>query len=229
MALILNIDTATEHAGVCLSLDDTILSLEETFEQKSHASFIQPAIQRVVKTAGYTLQQLDAVAVSAGPGSYTGLRVGLASAKGLCYALNKPLIMLNTLNIMASASIQARKKEGADTASMLFCPMIDARRMEVFTALYTDELEEIVAASAEILDENAFPDSLYNKTIIFTGSGSIKAKIIRRRQAVFAETGYSVAEMAILSGRAYRQHNFANLAYSTPFYLKEFYKPIKKN
>lgn len=230
MSLILNIDTATEHAGVCLSLNGQVRALQETFEQKNHASFLQPAIQQVVKEAGYTLHQLDAIAVSAGPGSYTGLRVGLASAKGLCYALNKPLIMLNTLTIMASASIQAREKEGADTDGYLFCPMIDARRMEVFTATYTAGLEEVEAGTAKILDESSFIDVLNNKTVIFTGSGSIKAKnIIKHPNAVFAETSYSVGEMAVLSGEAYKTAKFSNLAYSTPFYLKEFYKPIKKN
>lgn len=229
MPLILNIDTATEQAGVCLSLNGQVLALQETFEQKNHASFLQPAIQQVAKDAGYTLQQLDAIAVSAGPGSYTGLRVGLASAKGLCYALNKPLIMLNTLTIMASASVQARKKEGADTGSYAFCPMIDARRMEVFTAIYTADLEEVEAGSAKILDENSFIDVLNNKTVIFTGSGSIKAKnIIKHPNAVFAEARYSVGEMAVLSGEAYRNQDFSDLAYSTPFYLKEFYKPVKK-
>src|ERR1700754_982905 len=105
MALILNIDTATEHAGVCLSKDGQLLAIESNPDQKDHASFIQPAIQRILSVASCRLTSIDAIAVSNGPGSYTGLRVGLSTAKGLCYALDKPLILINTLEIIATAAI----------------------------------------------------------------------------------------------------------------------------
>jgi tRNA threonylcarbamoyladenosine biosynthesis protein TsaB len=226
MALLLNIDTATEHAGVCLSNNNGVLAILQTIEQKNHASFIQPAIKQVMAKSGYNLADVDAIAVSAGPGSYTGLRVGLATAKGLCYALNKPLLMINTLEIMALSCI---RQEQQTAPGVIFCPMIDARRMEVFTALYDASLNVIMPPAAIILNENSFNQQLQNHTIIFSGSGSKKAQVINSPNAFFSEKPYLVGEMAFLSGKAYNISNFANLAYSEPFYLKEFYKPMKKN
>jgi len=219
MALLLNIDTATEQAGVCLSKDGEILAIEETPGQKNHASFIQPAIQRVMQASGSNLSSIDAVAVTAGPGSYTGLRVGLSTAKGLCYALGKPLIMINTLEVMATASILANGEE-----NVLFCPMIDARRMEVFTALYTANRQTILPPTAMVLDETSFQNELSSTTIIFSGSGSTKAQIIQHTYAVFCSTSYSVKHLAVLALLSYNASRFASLAYSEPFYLKEFYK-----
>lgn len=229
MALLLNIDTATEQAGVCLSNNEQVLAVRQTTEQKNHASFIQPAIKEMLAEAGYQLQDVDAIAVSAGPGSYTGLRVGLATAKGICFALQKPLIMLNTLQVMAVASIQANKAALQNDKKVLFCPMIDARRMEVFTALYSAGLEEVMPPQAMILDETSFAAQLETNTIIFSGNGSLKAKIIQHRNAVFGAMTYEIGEMAVLSSKAYTTKQFADLAYSEPFYLKEFYKPMKKN
>lgn len=229
MALLLNIDTATEQAGVCLSNNEQVLVVRQTQEQKNHASFIQPAIKEMLAEAGYQLQDVDAVAVSAGPGSYTGLRVGLATAKGICFALQKPLIMLNTLQVMALASIQANKEAIQANQSLLFCPMIDARRMEVFTALYNAHLQEVMPPQAMILDETSLAHQLQNHTIIFSGSGSSKAKFIAHPNAILGETTYKIDKMAVLSSQAYTKKQFADLAYSEPFYLKEFYKPMKKN
>lgn len=229
MALLLNIDTATEQAGVCLSNNQQVLALRQTAEQKSHASFIQPAIKEVLAEAGYRLQDVDAVAVSAGPGSYTGLRVGLATAKGICFALQKPLIMLNTLRVMAHASIQVHKQAPQNGHAVLYCPMIDARRMEVFTALYNENLDEIMPPQAMVLDEMSFAEKLENNMIIFSGSGSPKAAIMQNTNVFLGETTYKIGEMAVLSGKAYAAKQFADLAYSEPFYLKEFYKPMKKN
>jgi len=230
MALLLNIDTAIEQAGVCLSKNGQILALQQTHEQKNHASFIQPAIKQVMEDGGYQLHDIDAVAVSSGPGSYTGLRVGLATAKGLCYALQKPLIMLNTLEIMAWASIQETKKNQLELpANHLFCPMIDARRMEIFTALYNAQLEVIMPPAALVLDENCFGVQLEIAPVLFSGSGSTKAQIIKHHNAFFGEATYFFGEMVLLAEKAYSTSNFADLAYSEPFYLKEFYKPIKKN
>ena len=136
MAFILNIDTATEYAGVCISDAGNILAKEESNEQKNHAIFVQSAIKKILSELALKPVSIAAIAVTQGPGSYTGLRVGLASAKGLCYALNKPLILINTLEVMALASIEATKISGTDISKFLFSPMIDARRQEVFTALY---------------------------------------------------------------------------------------------
>ena len=143
MALILNIDTATEHASACLSKDGQLLAMESNPNQKDHASFIQPAIQRLMAAVNYELLAIDAIAVSNGPGSYTGLRVGLSTAKGLCYALNKPLILINTLEIIATAAIQHTVEA---SAGQLFCPMIDASVVEQAIVDHEAELAEIIAA-----------------------------------------------------------------------------------
>jgi len=229
MALLLNIDTATERAGVCLSNNEQVLAVRQTLEQKNHASFIQPAIKEMLAEADYRLQDVDAVAVSAGPGSYTGLRVGLATAKGICFALQKPLIMLNSLQVMALASIQANKTTLQTGQPTLFCPMIDARRMEVFTALYDAELREVMPPQAMVLDEASLAQQLQTHIIICSGSGSPKAAVIQHPNLVLGETTYKIDEMAVLSSLAFTKKQFADLAYSEPFYLKEFYKPMKKN
>ena len=132
MLLLLNIDTATEHASVCLSKDGIVLGLIESSEQKNHAAFVQPAIQQIINESDYTLADIDAVAATSGPGSYTGLRVGLASAKGICYALDKPLILVNTLETMAQSILYNYQSTNQPiNQSTLLCPLIDARRMEV--------------------------------------------------------------------------------------------------
>ena len=142
MALILNIDTSTEKASICIASNGVSTALLENAQQKEHAGWIHPAIEELLEQTKYTLHDLEAIAVTAGPGSYTGLRVGMATAKGLCYALNIPLITENTLRAMALASRQAYDGK-INLENILFCPMIDARRMEVFTALFNPALEEV--------------------------------------------------------------------------------------
>jgi len=229
MPLILNIDTATEFASVCLAKDEEVLMLISNNEQKNHASFLQPAIKKIFEQTGYTLNRIDVVAVSNGPGSYTGLRVGLSSAKGLCFALNKPLILLNTLEIMASGCIQSYQKEATMGGDLRFCPMIDARRMDVFAAVYTTKMETLVAPQALTISENSFKDFLHAHSIIFFGSGSTKCEnLLATPHSVFSKFNHSAASMVLLSLQQYQLSAFADLAYSEPFYLKEFYTPAKK-
>lgn len=225
MALLLNIDTATEQASVCLSKDDSTLAIAHSEEQKNHASFIQPAIEQLIEQSGYSLSALDAIAVTAGPGSYTGLRVGLSTAKGLCYALGKPLIMINTLEVMALAAIETHLQHYGDRAEALFCPMIDARRMEVFTAVYNQQLEIQQEPAAMILNENSFYDFINNHFIVFSGSGSHKFRpLIPNPEAVlFLDVRHSASHLAKRAFRAFQQALFSDLAYSEPFYLKEFF------
>src|ERR1700679_2481534 len=147
MALILSIDTAMAKAGIALSKDGLALSILENTEQKEHAAWLHQAVQEIMTTTGHRLHDLEAVAVTAGPGSYTGLRVGMAAAKGFCYALNIPLIAEDTLKVMAFAA-----KEQVPESHLL-CPMIDARRMEVFTALYRHDLTLLLASMAMVVDE----------------------------------------------------------------------------
>ncbi len=231
MALILNIDTATEHASVCLSKDAALIAIEENPNQKDHASFIQPAINKMLEVAGCRLQYVDAIAVSNGPGSYTGLRVGLSTAKGLCYALNKPLILINTLEVLATASIQNLPTPASQLPppNFLFAPMIDARRMEVFTALYDRHLNAILSPSAAILDENSFIEHVEAKQIIFSGSGSIKfQKLMQHSNAIFSQVKHDAGHMQTIAEKLYSLKHFADLAYCEPFYLKEFYNTQSK-
>jgi tRNA threonylcarbamoyladenosine biosynthesis protein TsaB len=219
MALLLCIDTATEDAGICLSNNDEILAFKESRDQKNHASFVQPAIEELVNNSGIQLKDINAVAVVNGPGSYTGLRVGLATAKGLCYALNKPLLLLNTLEVMARGAMRNYRE-----ATFLFCPMIDARRMEVFTAVYDSSLNEIMEPKAMILNESSFEELLEKSKIVFSGSGHNKLqKIINNNNAFFTEQHHNVTDVASAASRAFEKKVFSNVAYSEPFYLKEFF------
>jgi tRNA threonylcarbamoyladenosine biosynthesis protein TsaB len=215
---LLHIDTAVVSASVCLSFKDDIIGFLSNPLQKDSASWIQTGIRQLMETAGIDLQLLNAVSVSAGPGSYTGLRVGMATAKGLCYALNIPLITINTLKMMAVA---AQNEEGE-----VFCPMIDARRMEVFAAFYGKSLEEIIPPSNIILDENSFSEILKNERVVFFGNGSNKFKtLIKTQNARFAEVEANAKHLVTLSWAAFKQQLFANLAYSEPDYGKAFYSP----
>ena len=232
MSLILNIDTATEFASICLSKDGVVIGFEENREQKSHASFLQPAIQKSMINGQWSLDELDAIAVTNGPGSYTGLRVGLASAKGLCFVLNKPLILLNTLEVMTNGIMNNEannSKFKIQNSKLLFCPMIDARRLEVFTALYNQNLECLLQPTAMVLDENSFTEHLSNNKIIFSGSGAEKfSNIIKNENAIFSNVQYSAKDMIQLSEKAFVEKKFADLAYSSPNYGKEFYTPMGK-
>ena len=245
MSLILNIDTSTGQAGICLAKDGESLVLLNNNDQKDHASWIQVAIRDLLNEAGYKMQDLQAVAVTAGPGSYTGLRVGLSTAKGICYALQIPLIAENTLLVMAHAAreiwlplnglanqlkIDISDLESPNPANILLCPMIDARRMEVFTALYNQALEEIMPPKALILDENSYKKELNNQFIIFFGSGSDKWKhLCIDNQGVYREGVLPIMQsLAKLAAARFSRQSFDDLAYTEPVYLKEFYSYTKK-
>lgn len=227
MALLLHIDTATAYAGVCLSLNGKVLAMKEHADQKNHAAFLQPAIQEIMKMAGKSLANIDAIAVTAGPGSYTGIRVGLSSAKGICFALNKPLILLNTLQVIAAAALEhlAIEDKGINT---LIYPMIDARRMEVFTGVYNQKLLEIGKTAAIILDHAFFNSLPKEPQIAFCGDGSLKipAEFISNNKLQI-NSQHHVNQMITLAEREFEAGNFANLAYAEPFYVKEFYQAQK--
>jgi tRNA threonylcarbamoyladenosine biosynthesis protein TsaB len=221
VSIILNIDTAVQSASVCLAENGNVIGLKINPTQKDHAAWLQIAIKELLEEKKRTFQEVSAIAVSAGPGSYTGLRVGMASAKGLCYALQVPLITINTLQMMAAA--------GRDLSSSLLCPMIDARRMEVFTAVFDTNLVEILPTSNLILEENSFKDLLEQHTITFFGNGSTKFKgITKSPNARFEEVNATAEHMVFLSFDRYTRSQFADLAYSEPFYGKDFYSPIVK-
>lgn len=221
MSLILTIDTALDTACVCMAQDGEVVNSVTLENQKDQASWLHSAIQEMLRKAGYSLNQFEAVAVSIGPGSYTGLRVGLSAAKGLCYALDIPLLAVSTLEIIAWAV----KGE----ATGLICPMIDARRMEVFTAIYDKELMEISSPAALIIEETSFKSELKTNPILFCGNGRKKLEaIISSNNAQFSETSPDASALAQLSYNHFQLKKFANLAYSEPLYLKEFYSPQRK-
>lgn len=221
MSLILHIDTAVQTASVCLSDGDTILGTAVNPSEKESASWLHLAIQNLLQQAHHSAGDLQAVAVSAGPGSYTGLRVGMSAAKGLCYALSLPLISINTLQMMAAAL--------KNPATDLLCPLIDARRMEVFTALYTPSLEEAMPPVNMILTETSFQDWLAENTISFFGNGNKKAAdIIKHSHALFVPVIATARDMVSLAAKKFAAAQFADLAYSEPYYGKDFHSPISK-
>jgi tRNA threonylcarbamoyladenosine biosynthesis protein TsaB len=222
MSLILNIDTALELASVCLANDEDIIALAINENQKDHAAWLHSAIAEVLQKNSLNPDQLAAVGVSIGPGSYTGLRVGLAAAKGLCYALKIPLIAVSTLEMMAYAV--------KDEATGLICPMIDARRMEVFAAIYNKSMQEKVPAQALIIDEPSFAPLFKSSPILFCGNGSKKLQpLVTNANAFFSNTSSNASHLAALSHNHFRKKEFADLAYTEPLYIKEFYSPARKS
>lgn len=225
MALILNIDTATGYAGVCLSKNNTILECQSHQHQKDHAAFLQPAIEAIMKEAGYQLKDIDAVAVTGGPGSYTGIRVGLASAKGICYALNKPLIIVNTLAVIANAAL-ANIDNKAQEKDIVLYAMIDARRMEVFAGKYNLQLLELEKSHALVLDNAFFEGLNCHSKVIFCGDGAKKVEQFTLPINYSIDNSqHNVNHMVTISEAKFIANNFANLAYAEPLYIKEFYQP----
>ena len=222
MAIILNIDSSLEIAIVSIAKDGIILQHEVNNVQKQHASFLHSAVQKLTNDLQIKLQAVDAIGCTLGPGSYTGLRVGLAAAKGFCYALNKPLITIGTLEAMAhSMQIQQSDK------TLYYCPMIDARRMEIYTALYNQDLLELKPAYAIVLDERFFEEELKEQKILFFGNGMQKYKnLIKNEHALFEQIGDIYNSINILSYKRFIENKFAPLAAAAPLYAKEFYNGI---
>jgi len=223
MSLIINIDTATEVAHVSIAKDGVVLQQAFNANQMDHAGFLQVAVKDILNKADIDFAQIDAIAVTIGPGSYTGLRVGLASAKGLCYALNKPLITIGTLDVIAKSALISSKKNSFKTNTLL-CPMIDARRMEVFTAVFDQSLQTVLSACALVLDDNSFKELLEGYHIAFFGNGSKKWKeICHYPNSIFMDIDINPFAMSQLSKEKYDNKDFSDLAYTEPMYIKEFY------
>ncbi len=218
MALILNIETATEICSVCIAKDGIVLKEKETNIKNSHSSVLTLQIEACLKEAGKSYSDLDAVAVSIGPGSYSGLRIGLSVAKGLCYALEIPLISVSTLQALAWKTQKETENQAA-----IFAPMIDARRMEVYTALYNGSNDMITKPHALILETDSFEEYFEKKqVIIFSGNGSFKYKdILKCDYAFFSSQVCSSTNMTFLSYQEYLNKSFLSLPYSAPFYLKK--------
>jgi tRNA threonylcarbamoyladenosine biosynthesis protein TsaB len=227
MATILNIDTSTQVCSVALTAEGTVVFNREDYQGRNHAALLSGYIDDALKTMKEKELTLDAIAVGIGPGSYTGLRIGLSEAKGLAYALGVPLIGVNTLETLA-VTVMFSDFFGENVR---FAPMIDARRMEVFTAVYDMALNHVMEPQPLILDGDSYHDILEQGPVIFCGDGSEKSRaVITHPNANFITEIYPLAQnMMALSERAFRRGEFLDLAYSVPLYLKEFQTTKPKN
>lgn len=221
MPLILSIDTAQTIASLCLSRDEEVLDLSLNDNQKDHATWMHTGIKNILAKTGQDLENLEAIAVSIGPGSYTGLRIGLSAAKGLCFALQIPLIAIGTLEMMAFAV----KEE----ATEWICPLIDARRMEVYMALYDKQITQLQKPQAMVIDENSFVNLLSNHNLTFCGSGRKKLQLsVSHPHASFTGTEANAFHLSCLAIQYFERHEFADLAYIAPLYVKEFHTTSHK-
>lgn len=226
MANILNIETSTTVCSVALGSDGQIVDHYENYDGQTHATLLSQFINDALNTAHRKELKLNAIAVSIGPGSYTGLRIGLSQAKGLAFGLDLPLIGVNTLQLL---TVSAMFQEFFDDDAF-FVPMIDARRMEVYTAVYNNALEAVIEPQAMILDNDSFSELLNGHRLVFMGNGSDKARdVITHPNAQFLAGVKPVAvDMLALSEKAFREKRFIDVAYSTPLYLKDFQATVPK-
>ncbi len=219
MCTILQIETATQSCSAAISRNGQTIALKEMVAQNIHAGSLTLFIDEVMRMAGLQYAALDAVAVSKGPGSYTGLRIGVSTAKGLCFALDKPLIGIDTLKMMAHGFLKASPEYAG-----LVCPMIDARRLEVYTALFDCGMTMLEPVSAKIIDEGSFGAALDTAMVTFIGDGAAKCTdVIKSENARFSAVNFnSAANMSALALEAFNNGNFEDVAYFEPFYLKDF-------
>lgn len=218
MAILLCIETSTEICSVAIANNNQLLALEEVSEGNSHAKLLMSFVDKVLTTANIAINEIDAVCFSEGTGSYTGLRIGLSTAKGLCYTLDKKLIHVSTLQSMAWG---ARKAMALDA---YYCPMIDARRMEVFTAIYDSRLAIVEEVKSKIITENTFIEIAKEQPLVLSGNGLEKCKEVIKEtpNLIFSNVQTSAAYMIELAYEKYEKQQFENVAYVEPFYLKEF-------
>ena len=222
MKCILNIDTSGPLGQVSLSREGEVLDYLENEKEKDHAQFLAPAIHTLLQGAGLEPSGIVAVAISAGPGSYTGLRVASATAKGLCFALGIPLIAVGTLEVLANAMAQQ------DPSYDLYCPMIDARRQEVYSACYDGKLNEIMRPHALVLDPGSFSVLLSQHRILFSGSGSSKWESLidpKAERAFFLQIRPGPQSLSWLSWLAFQRESWTDPAYFESWYLKAFPNP----
>lgn len=228
---ILHIDTASDRGMVMLAYDENIVAVRLNTEPMQHAAFVQPAIAAVMQEAGIYSTQIKAVAVANGPGSYTGLRVGLAAAKGICFAWSLPLITLSSLQIMAKAvqganSINFASDQGVE---VLYAALIDARRMEVFYAVFNQDISAFLEGpKAAEVDQSFLKDYFSIRHLVCTGNGCRKwLNLLDSEKVSYTELPSTELAFAKLAKDAYDKHDFADLAYSEPFYTKSFYSTVK--
>ncbi|MBE7176531.1 MAG: tRNA (adenosine(37)-N6)-threonylcarbamoyltransferase complex dimerization subunit type 1 TsaB [Mucilaginibacter polytrichastri] len=219
--ILLHIETATSVCGAAISVDGETVALAEIDQANVHAERLTLLIDEALQQAGFTYKNLAAVSVSAGPGSYTGLRIGTSTAKGLCFALDIPLIDVRTLDAMAAGMQKRGEAENVD----FFCPILDARRMEVYAAVYRGA-EKLEAEHPEIISENSFAGWLEKGKVLFFGSGAAKCEpLLGAHEHAFFTPDFScsAADQPALAYHKFLAGDFADLAYFEPFYLKEFF------
>ena len=225
MPIILSIETATTVCSCSLSRDGEILLNRESYKGQSHASLLGVFVNEMMEYARLNSLKIDAIAVSSGPGSYTGLRIGVSEAKGLSYGLGIPMIAIPTAKIMAS---MIRDKADQET---LLCPMIDARRMEVYATFFNQQLNVVRKTSADIIEIDTYDNLLDEHKIVFFGNGSAKCKEVSTHpNAIFIDDVHPLASAMIpLAEESYAVKDFVDSAYFEPFYLKEFVATTHKN
>lgn len=232
MAKILLLETATETCSAAIADNGQIVLCRESTEGYNHSEKLTVFIEEIFAECGMSPGQLDAVCTSRGPGSYTGLRIGVSAAKGFCYALDLPLIAVSTLHALAHHLATAPDEFGATiTPGTLLCPMLDARRMEVYTALYDSKGNPISEISAKIIDHQSFAEELQNHIIYFSGNGAEKCKtMIHHSNARFISEFHASARfMSPLAEKSFEHKAFEDVAYFEPFYLKDFVATIPGN
>ena len=228
MERLILIETSTALCSAALAEDGVITSYRESSAPKAHASLTAVFIQEMLEEKGLTIADCDAVCVSKGPGSYTGLRVGVSTAKGLCFGSGKPLIAISTLDILvAQAQIPDNLK--------YIVPMVDARRMEVYAAVYEiagqagNDVRQITETAPAIIDENSYSDILEKGKVLFIGDGAGKcADVIKHPNAAFVQCWPKASAMLEPAMKAYKEKRFEDVAYFEPFYLKEFVATVSK-
>lgn len=223
MSLILQIETSTTSCSVALARDGKVLSSRTIDQRNIHAEVITVFIGEIMADNRLAFNQLYAIAVSSGPGSYTGLRIGVSTAKGLCFSLDKPLIAIETLKAMAAGYLSRFPKP--EKAEFLLCPMIDARRMEVYTALFDLDLKQVQPTSAEIITAESFREKLDQHQIIFFGDGAAKCEaVLGDHPNAFFSTDFlnDAVDLTELAAAKFKSQAFEDVAYFEPFYLKDF-------
>jgi len=230
MDRIILIETSTSLCSTALAENGKIVSYKESSAPKAHASLTAVFIQEMLSERGITLADCDAICISKGPGSYTGLRVGVSTAKGLCFGSGKPLLAVGTLDtLVAQAFSDVIPGEIKESPYRFIVPMIDARRMEVYSAVFTADGTQVTETSPVIIDENSFSEYLEQGNVLFIGDGAGKcADVIRHPYAHFHQCHPNASSMLVPAMNAYKEKRFEDVAYFEPFYLKEFVATVSK-
>lgn len=224
MARILVIETSASALSVALAMDGVVAAESVCTQPRQQASLTAPLVKEVLEKAGVAVKDCDAVAVSAGPGSYTGLRVGVSTAKGLAFGAGKPLIAVGTLDILVAGVLP-----GCPGDLRYIVPMLDARRMEVYTAVYSAAGERLTPIEAKVVSAGSFQAQLSDGPVLFVGDGALKCQeVLTHPNARFLEALPMARNMAALAQKAYDEGKFENLAYYEPFYLKDFVATVSK-